>query len=312
MKHKLKNGTWKIGLLLIPLLVAGVQLSPLVQRSRVTDVARWLIGFQASRPERTDHTVDLFQGVAYARQVRSRPRPLVVHTVTIDLTAPDVGFLVTPHDPPVEISAQPTSAFLREHGTQIAVNGSYFKPFWVRSPWNYYPRRGDPIQVRGLAVANSLTYSEAEEGWPMLCVGGNRVSIDRLACPPETTQALAGDRMLVENGRTVSHANVQIHPRTAVGASADGATLWLVVVDGRQPRYSEGVSLAELAEFLLELGADVALNLDGGGSSTLVAAGPGGPQLLNAPIHTDIPMRQRPVANHLGIFARALDILPAD
>ena len=312
MKQKLKKRTWPIGLLLIPLLFAGFQLFPLSQPASLADAARWLAGLRASRPERTNVDVDLFHGVTYSRQARAHPRPIVIHTIAVDLTAPDVGFLVTPHAPGEEVSAQPTAAFLRQHDLQIAVNGNYFTPFWVRSPWHYYPRRGDTVDVRGLAMGNGVTYSQPEEGWPMLCLGGDRVSIDRLACPPETTQALAGNHILVEDGRTVPYANARIHPRTAVAASADGATLWLLIVDGRQPRYSEGVSFGELAELILELGADVALNLDGGGSSTLVAAGPDGPHLLNAPIHADIPMRQRPVANHLGIFARSLDILPAD
>lgn len=309
MERKVKRRTWQIGLLLLPLVALGLHLFPFTQPPRITNPVRWLIGLEATRPQRTDHGADLFHGVAYTRQLRSRPRPLVVHTVTVDLTAPDIGFLVTPHAPGTKVGAQPTTAFLRQHGVQIAINGSYFGPFWVRSPWNFYPRQGDPVELRGLAMANGLVYSEPEEGWPVLCVAGDRVSIDRAACPPETTQALAGNRMLVEDGRAVHYANLSIHPRTAVATTADGDTLWLVVVDGRQRRYSEGVTLAELAEIMLELGADAALNLDGGGSSTLVASTAGGPELLNAPIHTDIPMRQRPVANHLGIFARPLDVI---
>ena len=101
----------------------------------------------------------------------------------------------------------------------------------------------------------------------------------------------------------LKHTNRRLHPRTAVGSAGDGSTLWLVVVDGRQPNYSEGVTLSELADIFLELGAYRALNLDGGGSSTMVMQGLLGPELLNAPIHTNIAMRQRPVANHLGIFA---------
>lgn len=309
MKRQLKQHFWQIGLLLLPLVAVGLHFSPLGRPLSVTNTARWLIGLETTRPQRTNHNADLFHGVAYTRQVRTQPRPLVVHTVTVDVAAADVGFLVTPHAFGGEIGAQPTTAFLREHGVQVAVNGGYFEPFWIRSPWNYYPRRADPVEIRGLAMANGLVYSEPEDGWPVLCVAGDRVWIDRAACPAETTQALAGNRLLVENGRAVQHANASIHPRTAVAASADGATLWLIVVDGRQRRYSEGVTLAELAEIILELGADSALNLDGGGSSTLTMATATGPQLLNAPIHTDIPMRQRPVANHLGIFARPLDLL---
>ena len=79
------------------------------------------------------------------------------------------------------------------------------------------------------------------------------------------------------------------------------------MVDGRQPKYSEGVTLWELAEITLEAGADIALNLDGGGSSTMVMRGDSGTNILNAPFHTNIPMRERPVGNHLGIFALPLE-----
>jgi hypothetical protein len=84
---------------------------------------------------------------------------------------------------------------------------------------------------------------------------------------------------------------------------ARGETLWLIVVDGRQRNYSAGVTLVELVDIILELGADAALNLDGGGSTTLVMEGTRGAVLLNSPIHTRIPMRQRPVGNHLGVYA---------
>jgi len=55
------------------------------------------------------------------------------------------------------------------------------------------------------------------------------------------------------------------------------------------------------------LGAVTALNLDGGGSSTMVISTPAGARVLNAPIHTRIPMRQRPVGNHLGLYAPPLE-----
>ncbi|HEX6383824.1 MAG TPA: phosphodiester glycosidase family protein [Anaerolineae bacterium] len=268
-----------------------------------------VIGFQdypLKRPPRAYHSVELFQGVEYTRRIRAVPRPLVIHTVSIDLTAPGLGFLVTPNDPGMEIAARTTSAFLREFGAQVAINGSFFEPFRARAPWDYYPRSGERVHVRGLAVSNSAPYSEPEEAWPMLCIAAGRVTIDRAGCPADTTQALAGNHLLVENRVPVVADDDRLHPRTAVAVGPEGVTLWLVVVDGRQRRYSEGVTLAELADIILELGADVAINLDGGGSSTLVAAGPRGPEVLNAPIHTGIRMRQRPVANHLGVYARPL------
>jgi exopolysaccharide biosynthesis protein len=78
----------------------------------------------------------------------------------------------------------------------------------------------------------------------------------------------------------------------------------MVVVDGRQPGYSEGASLMELAELMLEKGAFYAMNLDGGGSSSMVTAGKNGnARLLNSPIDQHIPGRERAVGNHLGIYA---------
>lgn len=68
------------------------------------------------------------------------------------------------------------------------------------------------------------------------------------------------------------------HPRTAVGVTG-AQNLIFFVVDGRQPEYSMGMSLAELAQTMLDLGCRDALNLDGGGSSAFVVQG----NLLNKP-----------------------------
>ncbi|NEQ96532.1 MAG: phosphodiester glycosidase family protein, partial [Cyanothece sp. SIO2G6] len=87
-----------------------------------------------------------------------------------------------------------------------------------------------------------------------------------------------------------------------------GQTLWLVIVDGKQPHYSEGMLLTELALLFESLGAEAAIALDGGGSSTLVIDHGSGPTLLNAPIQAKWPMTQRPIANHLGF--KALPLTP--
>lgn len=62
------------------------------------------------------------------------------------------------------------------------------------------------------------------------------------------------------------------HPRTAMGVKSDG-TLLFVTVDGRQPEVSVGMSLPELTDLMLELGCVSAINLDGGGSTTMVING---------------------------------------
>ncbi|QYO65681.1 phosphodiester glycosidase family protein [Leptolyngbya sp. 7M] len=68
------------------------------------------------------------------------------------------------------------------------------------------------------------------------------------------------------------------HPRTAVAKMKDGKLL-MITVDGRQPGVSVGMTLQEVAEYLLSLGAVDAINLDGGGSTTMVLDG----KVMNKP-----------------------------
>lgn len=86
------------------------------------------------------------------------------------------------------------------------------------------------------------------------------------------------------------------HPRTAAGVRADGRLL-LVTVDGRQPERSVGMTIAELAALLGELGAVEALNMDGGGSTTMVAGG----RVVNGP--SDLT-GERPVGDALLLIRR--------
>ena len=82
---------------------------------------------------------------------------------------------------------------------------------------------------------------------------------------------LADGRYVGGEGFTTGFLNRR-HPRTVIARLADGRLI-LVVVDGRQPYHSLGMTLVELAAMLRTLGATDAVNLDGGGSSTLVVRG---------------------------------------
>lgn len=93
--------------------------------------------------------------------------------------------------------------------------------------------------------------------------------------------AVAGVPQLIKNGRIditweqekASRSFVETrHPRTAV-AKLKGGRFLLITVDGRQPGVSVGMNLYELADYLLSLGAIDAMNLDGGGSTTMVLDG---------------------------------------
>ncbi|MEQ8466054.1 phosphodiester glycosidase family protein [Coleofasciculus sp. E1-EBD-02] len=281
----------------------GILAIPLILYSRLISL----------RPPRTDVEKLLFQGIVYKRDVRLSPRPLVIHRVTIDLTAPGVKVFVTPGTPTSDntvTNARTTSEFVREFKLQLAINANFFYLFREKTPWDYYPHSGDRTTVIGQAISNGNRYSPPKPNWSALCfLGSDRAQIvEQGNCPEGTVQAVAGNRLFVNHSKPVTasfskQSNNKPYSRIAVAVDQQGQKLWLIAVDGKQPFYSEGVTLAELAEIVINLGADQALNLDGGGSSTLVMATSSGTTVLNAPIHTKLPMVERPVANHLGFYA---------
>ncbi|MEV4312307.1 phosphodiester glycosidase family protein [Actinocrispum sp. NPDC049592] len=114
--------------------------------------------------------------------------------------------------------------------------------------------------------------------------------------------AIGGNQLLVRDGQIVAPDD-PLHPRTAVGFSQDGKKMFLLTVDGRQAPYLLGLNLKDLAAIMKEMGAYNALNLDGGGSSTLVAREPGTDELEveNKPSDGG----ERPVPNGLALYAPA-------
>ena len=253
----------------------------------------------------------LYEGVTYRRIVEYLPRPLIAHIIVIDTKIKGISFLITPPDSKEDmpLNARITSQFLDEFGVQIAINGDGFTPWWSRSPADYYPHVGDPVTPLGLTASKGNLYTEGVPKVvgtePTLYISRrNDLSFNRR--PGNVFNAISGDRMLVEQGKVVDGLDdSELDPRTAVGLNKNGRILILIVVDGRQPFYSNGATFAKLAELLLSQGAYIAMSLDGGGSSTLVTEGDSGESvILNSPIDNYIPGRERPVANHLGIYVK--------
>ena len=273
------------------------------------------------RPQPPPRTETLFRGVRYERDVRLAPRPIVVHVARIDLAAPGISFLVTPADAEEGgvLRGATTSQFLVRHGAQLAINGDFLLPWWSDGPDDFYPHVGDPVDAVGLAVSGGRSYGWRQVPHTLLVFEESgavsiREIVDASAPVPRARHALSGKTLLVEGGAPTAAANAPgqartLHPRVAAALDRSGRTLLLFVVDGRQPGYSEGVTLGELASLIVDHGGYRAMNLDGGGSSTMaVSDGEGGAELLNVPIHTRVPWRERPVANHLGVFASAVEI----
>jgi hypothetical protein len=81
-------------------------------------------------------------------------------------------------------------------------------------------------------------------------------------------EAVGGSVRLVRNGVVVTQTDNSVEPRTAIGISEDRNKVYILVVDGRNFSYSNGMTYTELGQCLSALGAYEAINLDGGGSST--------------------------------------------
>lgn len=164
------------------------------------------------------------------------------------------------------------------------------------------PPDGAVLVARGTGSQRLL--AEAPVGTPLVA---------RLRLNPDWTgvvEAIGGGPVLVRAGKPVfrhfelfSTAQLARNPRTAVGQLADGRIV-LVVVDGRQPGYSVGMTNFELGQALVRLGAVSASGLDAGGSSTMAFEG----QLLNRPSD---PGGEREVSEGLFVFYTGVYVAPA-
>jgi autotransporter-associated beta strand protein len=245
-----------------------------------------------------------FLGVVHRHVETSVPRLLAMHLIEIDLDVTGVGFVVTPSNGSAagETVGRTTRQFAASFGTQVAVNGGFSA--WV-SGANY--------AVEGLAASQGVVYSEFQEfrTFALNISQDNVATIVRSVTGSGTSRTpdvplyntLPGEARLLRNGTIVNYENESLHPRTAVGLSADDRRLFILTVDGRNPGHSLGVTRPELADFLRMFGAHNAINLDGGGSSTLVFSDPL-PRLVNVPVGVNnVPGSERTVGSHFGIYA---------
>ena len=240
----------------------------------------------------------------------------------IDLTDPRVEIRVTgpldrtPDDPPrLEARSETTAEWLKREHLTLAINTHFFAR--LDDGKGPYPE-SCPVDLIGPCVsAGRLVSHGRDDGQPSPVLAFTKDGHARIAMlPPAESEALynvvsgvseTGGKsggLLVENGRntgaTALVAPPGRPPPPAPGLTKDGHTLILLVIDGRQPGWSIGVTLPELADLMLKLGADAAVALDGGGSSSFVFAPPDAPQVTNRPSDG----HWRPVGASLGIYLK--------
>jgi exopolysaccharide biosynthesis protein len=149
------------------------------------------------------------------------------------------------------------------------------------------------LKLNGKQIAVTADF-EKERVDGLVCVGKKKVVLDHCKAGEEAPYAkkykniLAAGPVLIDEGKSVDHdaytngmvdnaggkpvgafyTYTQRHPRTAIGTDKKG-NVYLVVVDGRSKGNAEGVTITELTKICAWLGMCDAINLDGGGSSSM-------------------------------------------
>ncbi len=277
-----------------------------------------------------------FQGITHIQRTETAPRNLHIHIVKIDLAAPAIRFKLTPPGGKLETVRQTTLEFLKQEHAQIALNGHFFVPFPSPNPdaslvglaasdGTVYSAFETPMQsyaIVGNAPALNIDPSNHAgivhrdpafaDGKHILekvqignaLAGSAQIVTDGMKTVPRYADERNAGALLTPGGPN-NYSNAKswydvLQARSAIGLSQDGRTLFLFTVDVRGG--SAGMAVGEVAGMLLREGAYNALNLDGGGSTTLAMEDPAthGASIVN--ISSDNP-NGRSVASSLAVFA---------
>ena len=252
----------------------------------------------------TARSLRIREGLRY-RYLWLHEGPWAVHLLEIDLGRCELGLTVLRGvaSPSAGLGLARVSEMVeRADGMALAaVNGDFFTP----EGWPL----GTDISagsVRRAQARPALAWEPRSDPWigpakileGAVHLGGTVVAGE----PPVGLEVIGGFPELLDDGgpppgsESVARSAFATtrHPRTAVAFDADTGVLWMIVVDGRQGSHSAGMTLAELTETLVALGADEAINMDGGGSSVMVI----GRRLASRPSDAE---GERRVANALAV-----------
>ena len=233
-----------------------------------------------------------FDGVKHLHRTVGSPK-WNIHALVVDTTVPGVTLDATASSQ----RKQKPSNFAKQIGAQAAVNGDFFS-------YATYA-------TSGLAAGDGKAWADTDDG----AGDANLVFVKGTPAKPIVHMAseilkfdaktmwgvVSGHPVIVSGGQTTAAATKGSfcqtrHPRTMVGVNQAGTTLYVVVVDGRQPTLSVGMRCDEEAALMKNLGAWHAINLDGGGSTAMYVAGLG---VVNSPSDGS----ERTVGNHLALYA---------
>ncbi len=233
----------------------------------------------------------------------------------VDLQAVGLELFTTPHCTNacgLETLAENTSHFVETFGVQAAVNGG----FYASSSGSSDSPLGTPDNILGLAISRGSTVSLSDDASYLatfLFTTNNQAFFVPTNSPPTNTAgiytAISGNFVVLRDGVVVGQLNPSdLDPRTALGLSQDRRYLYMMTLDGRQPGWSDGADFYNTGLWLQRFGAYDGINIDGGGSTTMVMADCGGKAVrLNRSSFVFAYGRERNVGHNFGVRARALE-----
>ena len=226
----------------------------------------------------------LCKGIKYMQFELKTPRLMKMAAARVDLQAQKFRFKVNGRaaewgrpmpedgcgDIPIRTLRMTCREFMKESVKSgdkmvLAVNGSPWIPW--KEPWNH--RYAAKL---GLHISDGVLVSEANKRPSFVVFKNGRCDFIKPEGKDDFSdimQAISGFGFVLSGG-VPSGGDKKLAPRTGYGLDKNRRYLYIFVVDGRQPAYSMGASQFEVGQILRYLGADDGLNMDGGGSTTLL------------------------------------------
>ncbi|MGI5080521.1 phosphodiester glycosidase family protein [Treponema denticola] len=212
----------------------------------------------------------LTEGI-FLSHIKYEDYPLIVHAVKIDLTNPKLKIVVT--EPALfnskgMVKRETTLSFARRHNTVIALNAAFFNVISFS-----FSLRGEPL---GIHIDKKINLSKPFPKYGALCfLDDNSAFIiesqNKEDIKADIEYAVSGNRIILKNGKPIiTNISKKENSRTCVGLADGGKTLYLFFAEGENKKKSRGITYDQAHFFMKKLGAQDAIHLDGGGSSSLI------------------------------------------
>lgn len=207
-------------------------------------------------------------------------KPTTIHILEVDLNNPRIKLKAgTPNNSNVfskQVVTDIAAAQDKPNSRVIAaINGDFFNTT-TGEPQSILFKNGTAVKpyFRLCALCTFLSIDDAAKA--------TIASKDKVVDTTKIREAIGGYHVLIKDSARVTQGDLSVEPRSAVGVTANNV-VYFVVVDGRQATYSNGMSFAQLSNVFFALGVKDAINLDGGGSTTLVVKDGAGWRVRNRP-----------------------------